>query len=134
MFSNFSTLQEKSPCIRKALSSFSVQSLVILTEVCPSFPWPIPANFRFVPEIMQRPLNSLSFPFQYLPVFCNSALCKLSNWMQPCVNLEEQRKRNRVLCLYHIETEFEGGNDVTARQMDIFRLNKWAYLITCSSC
>jgi len=49
--------------------------------------------------------------------------------MQPCVNLQEQRKRSRVFCLYHIETELEGGNDVTARQMDIFRLNKWAYLM-----
>jgi hypothetical protein len=44
--------------------------------------------------------------------------------MQPCVNLQEQRKKSRVFCLYHIETELERGNDVAARQMDIFRLNK----------
>ena len=53
------------------------------------------------------------FHFNIYQSSCNSTLCKLSNWMQPCVNLQEQRKRSRVFCLYHIETELEKSNDVT---------------------
>jgi hypothetical protein len=36
------------------------------------------------------------FHFNIYQSSCNSALCKLSNWMHPCVNLQEQRKRSRV--------------------------------------